>query len=183
MVDFYEGWNLRNRLIHDGYLKPQDEVEDGIEMMRRVMDLAREHYGWEAAEPTDYKMSDLERDSLAQQTANDRVSYIWEIAVDYDGYRSYRGCAGLLDEIIGCTQVETKAEKQVLDEIEVFNTYKDYRDFFSIHKMPLLWSFPIGEWRKIVEWCDENNYSNDFLCLNHDDKGEVIAVAMRIDRK
>lgn len=183
MIDFYEGWDLRNRLIKDGYMSEDEDIYDGREMMMKIYELARKYYDWKPAEPSNEEISGLYREFLMQQTANDRIHHIWEIAVDYDGYRSYRGCASLLDEIIGCAQVEVKKEIKVLKELEIFNRYKTCEDFFNTVKIPLCWAFPVEKWGEIEEWCEKNNYSSEFLCFNHNENGEAIAIAIKIDYK
>ena len=186
MMDFYEGWELRNRLIADGFLSPDENIKDGIEMDLKIEALAREHYNWKGKEPSSsVEVINAYREMLEQQTPSDRLCHIFDIAIDYDGYRTYRGCARLLDEIIACTQVETKTENQVLNEIMAFNKYKNCDEFLYAKEsqIPYCWSFPISKWKEVDNWCDNNNYIARFLCTNCDMNGQTVAVALKIDRK
>ena len=95
------------------------------------------------------------------------------------------GLGSLLDEIIACTQVETKTENQVLNEIIAFNKYKNCDEFLYAKEsqIPYCWSFPISTWGEVDKWCDNNNYIARFLCTNCDMNGQTVAVALKIDRK
>lgn len=185
MLDFYEGWELRNRLIADGFLSSDENIEDGKEMDLKIEELAREHYNWKGKEPSSsIEISDVYREMLEQQTPSDRLCHIFDIAIDYDGYRTYRGCASLLDEIIDCTQVKTKSNNDLLNEISIFNRY-DCNSFLNskINDIPYYWSFPSEALNNVENWCDENNCKANFECFNRDDEGNTIAIALKIEKK
>ena len=184
MLDFYEGWELRNRLITDGFLSPDENANDGKAMDLKIEKLAREHYNWRGKEPSDKQIIDVYREMLEQQTANDRLGHIWDIAIDYDGYRTYRGCAALLDEIIECAEVKTKSNSELLNEISVFNKYGC--DTFlnsKINDTPYYWAFPPEAFDTIKRWCSENGCNAIFECFNRDDEGRVVAMALKIEKE
>ena len=183
MIDFYEGWDLRNRLIEDGYMSPDEDIKDGIKMMLRIKDLAQEHYGWTPSEPaTSPKPNDAYLEQLETQTAYDRLHHIWNIAVDWDGYRTIRGLGSLLDEIIACAGVKTKPVAQVIQELETFRTFKSCNDFLSSQSYPLTYSFPEEEFANIYDWCKKNNYEVEYLGNNYSDDGNIIGCAFSIYR-
>lgn len=187
MMDFYEGWELRNRLIQDGFLSPHDDISDGTEMDLKIEKLAREHYNWSPKEPTNEDLNDEYCEKLEEQTDSERLHHIWEIAIDYDGYRTYRGVAGLLDEVIACCQVKTKNINTILHEIEVFNQYETIDDFmnyhFSLGKSSFKYAFPIDKGSAVKKWCEENGYETKFLTFNMNEEGEIFAIALKIERK
>ena len=187
MMDFYEGWDLYQRLMRDGYLPAEFSIENGVDMDLKIEELAREHYNWTSKEPIYGEPLKEYREMLEQQTDSDRIHHIWEIAVDYDGYRTYRALGGLVDEIVACAQVKTKSIAQVLNEIKAFNQYEGAADFMNSYcamkSVPFSYSFPINEWMNVEKWCENNGFNATFLCFNIGEDGETIAAALKIERK
>lgn len=184
MIDFYEGWNLRNRLIEDGFMTPNDDIQDGVKMMLRIADLAREHYNWAPAEPTiSREPNDAYLRELETQTAYDRLNHIWDIAIDWDGYRTIRNLGGLLDEIIACAETKTKPVAQVIQELETFRAYGSHKEFLTSQSFPLVYAFPEEEFHNIFDWCEENDYDAEFLGNNYSDEGNIIACVFSIRKK
>ena len=187
MMDFYEGWNLYQRLMRDGHLPVNYTIEDGKAMDLKIEELAKKYYNWKPKEPEDEPMTDSYREGLEMQTASDRLHYIWEVAIDYDGYRTYRGTAALLDEIIGLTQVKVRSDEAVLNDMKIFNQYEGAADFMNSHcslcPVPFRYSFPAEEWKNVESWCEEHGYNAKFLGFNVAKDGHVLAVALKISKK
>ena len=163
MMDFYEGWDLYQRLMHDGYLPTECNIEDGKEMMIKIYDLAYEHYDWKPAEPCSPANPSKEyREFLEQQTPETRLSHIYDIAIDWDGYRDIRGLGGLVDEIISCTIPPCKSEHDVLEEVKATKKFNDIYEFLNINvkedKLPFSWNFDVDDLRNVKKWCKEHNY-------------------------
>lgn len=185
MLDFDEGWDLYQRLCKDGYLTLNNEI--GKELESKICGLAQKYYNWTPKEPSNSNVSEGYREALEMQTDLDRLSHIWEIAVDYDGYRTYRGLAHLLDEVIACCQVKTMDISNVLHDVMIFNQYETIDDFMNCHfnfkEKSFIYSFPVEKWRDIENWCEDNGFKTVFLTLNRDKEGESFAVALKIERK
>ena len=187
MMDFYEGWNLYQRLMRDGYLPSNYTIEDGTDMDLKIEELARQHYNWTAKEPEHIELNSEYRESLEQQTASDRLHHIWEIAIDYDGYRTYRYLGRIMDEIIACSQVKVKDDEAVLNEMRIFKQYNNAASFMEHHcsvcPVPFRYSFPAEDWKNVESWCEENGYDAKFLGFNSAKDGHVLAVALKISKK
>lgn len=190
MLDFHEGWELYHRLIKDGYLSTDFSTDNGKRMEQKIRDLAMKYYDWQPKEPDNgpINLDEGYRRHLEQQTASERLNYIWSIAIDYDGYRTYRGVASLLDEIIDCTQVKTKGEEEIKENLETFSYFKNDIDrFMRFHfeegHSPLYYAFPLSSYDNIVKWCEENDFDFEFITPHYDKNGETFAVSLKIFKK
>lgn len=100
MCDFVEIWDLRNKLILDGfYPTGKNEPVDGLELEKKITNLACEHYGWE--EPKPRKINDIPTGAsdLVSMTPLERIEDAVDILNDWDGYRTVRGLGSLIDEV------------------------------------------------------------------------------------
>lgn len=163
MMDFYEGWDLYQRLMRDGYLSTECNVENGKEMMIKIYDLAREHYDWKPAEPCSPAYPSKEyKEFLEQQTPETRLGHIYDIAIDWDGYRDIRGIGGLVDEIISCTIPPCKSEYKVLEEVKTVKKFDNVYEFLNTNvdkeKLPFSWNFDVNDLRDVKKWCEEHGY-------------------------
>ena len=185
MIDFAEAWNLRNRLINDGYLTPYDDITDGEGMEKRIAELAHKYYNWKWAQPSQRMgmVSSQYKAELENQTANDRLCHIWEVAVDWDGFCSVRTLGALIDEILDYTAIKCKSMSRVIEEMRIFNSYDNIADFLGAQSYPLYWSYPPDKFNEIRQYCRANDIDVHFVCENRDDDGNVVAVVLRIKRK
>lgn len=105
MCDFVEIWDLRNKLILDGfYSKNDDEPVDGLELEKKITRLAREHYGWEEPKPKlnnelNNLLTDEIKKDLMKMDIYERIQDALNIMIDCDGYRGCRGLISLIDEV------------------------------------------------------------------------------------
>ena len=187
MIDFYEGWELRNRLIADGYLTSDDNMENGHDMAMKIYELAREHYDWKPAEPIcNPKPSKEYAEYLEKMTPTSRLDHIYGIAVDWDGYRSIRGIGGLVDEIISCTIPSCISEHEVLEQVKLTKMFKDIPDFLNTRvtedKIPFTWNFDNDDVGEVTKWCKSHGYLREINTFNRAADGEIIGVPITIKK-
>lgn len=135
MCDFVEIWDLRNKLILDGfYPKNDDEPVDGLELEKKITRLAREHYNWQPPEPR--KLSDMPvgAEDLASMTPLERIEDAVDILHDWDGYRSVRGLGSLIDEVRERLTFPTFTLQEYVDEGEKFWENKTVEDYLNSRK-------------------------------------------------
>lgn len=188
MIDFYEGWDLRNRLLQDGYLTPQDDIADGKKMMRKIYSLAREHYDWMPATPQPNPLPTEEYEcSLKQQTATTRLNHIHDIAIDWDGYRAIRSLGGLIDEIIACTVPQCRTDREVLEEVKLVKMFNNVTDFLNTRvsedKLSFTWNFDPNDVHEVFDWCDEHGYKYELYIPNMTCNGETIGYPIVIKKE
>jgi len=185
MIDFYEGWNLRNRLIADGYLRLEDEVGNGRDMAMKIYELAREHYDWKPAEPTSHpKPSQEYAEFLESMTPTTRLNHIYDIAIDWDGNRGIRSLGNLIDEIISCTIPPCKSESEALEEVKLVKNFESVFDFLDTHvtedKLPFTWNFDGIDVNEVRKWCKNNNYEYRINIHNYATNGKIIGTSITI---
>ena len=187
MIDFYEGWELRNRLIADGYLTSDDNMENGHDMAMKIYELAREHYGWKPAEPIcNPKPSKEYAEYLEKMTPTSRLDHIYGIAIDWDGFRTIRGIGGLVDEIISCTIPPCISEHEVLEQVKLTKMFKDIPDFLNTRvtedKIPFTWNFDNDDVGEVTKWCKGHGYLCEINTFNRAADGEMIGVPITIKK-
>lgn len=189
MIDFYEGWNLRNRLMQDGYLTSADDIDDGILMEQKIYNLVREKYNWEPAAPTNEpNPSEAYENYLERQTPTSRLCYIADIAADWDGFRTLRGVGGLIDEIIACIAPPCRSEHDVLEEVKLTKMFKDIPDFLNTRvtkdSLPFTWNFDESDIDAVFKWCREHDdeYVFSFGEGNRAANGEIIGYPITIQK-
>lgn len=188
MIDFYEGWELRNRLIADGYLKPEDEVENGRDMAMKIYELARKHYDWKPAEPiSNPKPSKEYAEYLEKMTPTSRLDHIYDIALDWDGNRGIRTLGYLVDEIISCTIPLCISEHEVLEQVKLTKKFQSISDFLDAQiikeDVPFTWNFDNDDVGEVTKWCNNHDYSRTINTFNRATNGEVIGVPITIKKK
>lgn len=188
MADFYEIWDLRNKLIAEGYYTPSANVANGHEEEEKIWKLAREHYGWEPPEPDPMPRPDKKyEESLMAQTCETRLKHIYEIALDWDGYRGCRGLGSLIDEIIACTVPKCMSDTETLEQVKLTKMYDGIPDFLSSRvsskSLPFTWNFAENDVWEVLDWSDKNGYKAMFRDVNYSSKREIIGCAITITKE
>lgn len=188
MADFYEIWDLRNKLIGEGYYTPSNEVVNGHDEEEKIWKLAREHYGWEPPEPDPMPRPSVEYEKyLTTLTCESRLKHIYDIALDWDGFRGCRGLGGLIDEIIACTVPKCMSDTEVLEQVKLTKMYKDIPDFLSSRvsqkTLPFTWNFAEEDIDAVIDWSNNNGYNASFQEVNYSSKREIIGCAITISKK
>lgn len=188
MADFFEIWDLRNKLIQDGHYTPSDDITNGKEMEQKISELAREHYNWTPPEPIPSPHPSKEYEEfLKTQTCESRLNHIYGIALDWDGYRGCRTLGSLIDEIISCTVPKCMSDSEVLEQVKLVKMYKDVPDFLSSRvssdKLPFTWNYLDEDIEQVSDWCEENGYEAKFGSFNYSSKRELIGCAVTITKK
>lgn len=188
MIDFYEGWDLRNRLIKDGYMSEDEDIYDGREMMMKIYELARKYYDWKPAEPSnDLQPSKEYTEMLELQTPTSRLDHIYDIAIDWDGYRTIRGLGSLINEIIECTMPSCRSEHDVIEEVKLVKMFDSVEDFLNTRvkedKMPFIWNFCGEDVEKVMNWSRLHNYTPIFNQCNRATNGEKIGYPIIIKKE
>ena len=188
MADFNEIWELRNRLMQDGFYTEDEDDADGVIMEQKIWKLAREHYNWNPPSPENRtKNSEIYEKFLKAQTPTSRLNHIYDIAIDWDGYRSVRGLGGLIDEIINCTIPPCISDHEALEQIKIAKLYKDIPDFLkaklSAHNEPFTWNYDFEDVDTVYKWCDDHSYKYIFNCINYATDGTKIGCSITITKE
>ena len=169
MCDFVEIWNLRQKLILDGYYDPTHEI-DGLAMERQIMELARKHYNWKEPEPGNINIKYEEtKEWLECMTAEERLSEISGILLDWDGYRTVRGLGGLIDEVLSYACY--KKYRSIEDLKRCINFWKatdikTYLDGFKEDSY-IKFTVPNDKMVFIKEWCKENHKHYEIINVHN----------------
>lgn len=185
MADFTEIWDLRNRLVLDGLYPQEADPVDPLELERKIMRLAAQHYGWTAPEPHsglyEYKDYRIE-DALACMTPMERIDDVLGILIDWDGYRSCRGLGALIDEVRARLAYPEFLSEDILEkEFEYWqhNTIEDLINnnetfmqdiedtkdgsgsyFIDIYSM--------RDWPTLHQWCKEEELHAEIITIHAD---------------
>jgi len=153
----------------------------------KIYELARKHYNWKPAEPIyNPKPSKEYAEYLEKMTPTSRLDHIYDIALDWDGYRTIRGIGGLVDEIISCTIPLCISEHEVLEEVKATKHFQNVSDFLDTcilkDKLPVTWNFDNDDVGEVMKWCNNHDYSFTINTFNRAANGEVIGVPITIKK-
>lgn len=189
MIDFFEGWDLYQKLLNDDYLCPTDVIGlNGHELEALVYKLAKEHYNWVAAEPIiEPKPSEEYEKVLSLQTAESRLNHIYEIAIDWDGARSIRSLGNLVDEIIACTIPLCVTDSAALEQVKFTKMFEDIPDFLNnrttTQGLPFTWTYLTDDISKVLDWAEEKGYEATLHNINYSSLREPIGGVITIKER
>ena len=135
-------------------------------MEREIMRLAREHYNWKEPEPSYDEIKYPEtKEWLKCMTAEERLSSISGILLDWDGYRTVRGLGGLIDEVLSYSCFKNyRSIKELEYWINFWKTH-DIKQYLNENKKSI-YTVPSSKMEEVKEWCKEHNKDYENICLH-----------------